>query len=46
MRNQGRLLILALTLLVGSLAVGAIWQTGDDDPAPASRSIFPKVLNH
>lgn len=45
MPNNRLVLMLLATLLVGSLAVGAIWQADGDDPAPASRSIFPKVLN-
>lgn len=37
---------------LGSIAVAAVWQHapaeshGSVDTAPASRSIFPKVLNH
>lgn len=47
MRKQRLVLILGVTLLIGSIAIGAIWQAGNDEgTAPASRSIFPKVLNH
>jgi hypothetical protein len=45
MGNSRLLLIVILTVLVGSIAIGAIWQADSDDSAPASRSIFPKVLN-
>lgn len=46
MHDRRLLLIAAAILLAGSLAIGAMWQTGGGDRVPASRSIFPKVLNH
>lgn len=46
MHNRRLFLIVAAVLLAGSLAIGAMWQSGGNETAPASRSIFPKVLNH
>ena len=46
MHNRRLYLIIATVLLAGSLAIGAMWQAGGNGTAPASRSIFPKVLNH
>jgi len=54
--NRRVLLAVVGALVLGSVAVAVVWQTGTEtnppapasasDAAPASRSIFPKVLNH
>ena len=51
---SGRLLLmLVAALALGSMALAAAWQFAHESPqpvttaiAPASRSMFPKVLNH